>query len=53
MHVTATLAVTVVLKENYPGQPLNGKFRDIRVWRFADSTWKVIAGSVVPLNVDG
>ena len=49
----AVVAVTVELKGNYLGQVLDGKFRYIRVWRLADSTWKVIAGSVVPLNSDG
>ena len=49
----AVVAVTVELKGNYLGQALDGKFRYIRVWRLADSTWKVIAGSVVPLNSGG
>ncbi|MEO7911500.1 MAG: nuclear transport factor 2 family protein [Roseiflexaceae bacterium] len=53
LHVigdTAVVAVTVELKGNYLGQALDGKFRYIRVWKLAESTWKVIAGSVVPLS---
>jgi hypothetical protein len=47
---TAVVAVTVELKGNYLGQALDGKFRYMRVWKLAENTWKVIAGSVVPLN---
>jgi hypothetical protein len=47
---TAVVAVTVVLKGDYLGQALDGKFRYIRVWKLAEGTWKVIAGSVVPLS---
>jgi hypothetical protein len=50
---TAVVAVTVELKGNYLGQALDGKFRYIRVWKLAESIWKVIAGSVVPLNSGG
>ena len=46
---TAVVAVTVTLKGDYLDQALDGKFRYIRVWKLAESTWKVIAGSVVPL----
>jgi hypothetical protein len=49
---TAVVVVTVELRGIYLGQALDGQFRYIRVWKFAESTWKVIAGSVVPLNVD-
>ena len=49
---TAVVAVTVTLKGDYLDQALDGKFRYIRVWRFAESSWKVIAGSVVPLGLD-
>ncbi|MDQ2998188.1 MAG: nuclear transport factor 2 family protein [Chloroflexota bacterium] len=47
---TAVVAVTVALKGDYLGQALDGKFRYIRVWKLVESTWKVIAGSVVPLS---
>jgi ketosteroid isomerase-like protein len=50
---TAVVAVTVELKGNYLGQALDGKFRYMRVWKLAENTWKVIAGSVVPLNSGG
>ena len=50
---TAVVAVTVELKGNYLGQPLDGKFRYIRVWKRVESSWKVIAGSVVPVNSSG
>jgi hypothetical protein len=47
---TAVVAVTVEIKGNYLGQALDGEFRYIRVWKLVERTWKVIAGSVVPLN---
>jgi ketosteroid isomerase-like protein len=50
---TAVVAVTVELKGNYLGQALDGKFRYMRVWKLAENTWKVIAGSVVPLSSGG
>jgi hypothetical protein len=49
----AVVAVTVTLKGTYLGQALDGKFRYLRVWKLAESTWKVIGGSVVPLNSGG
>jgi len=50
---TAVVAVTVEIKGHYLGQPLDGKFRYIRVWKCVESIWKVIAGSVVPLIPKG
>jgi hypothetical protein len=44
------VAVTVEIKGNYLGQEIDGKFRYIRVWKLFENNWKVIAGSVVPLN---
>jgi hypothetical protein len=50
---TAVVAVTVELKGNYLGQLLDGKFRYLRVWKRMGSWWRVIAGSVVPVNSGG
>jgi ketosteroid isomerase-like protein len=49
----AVVAVTVELKGEYLGQALDGQFRYIRVWKAAEGSWKVIAGSVVPLASAG
>jgi len=46
----AVVVVTVLLQGDYLGQALDDKFRYIRVWKLAEGTWKVIAGSVVPLS---
>lgn len=46
------VAVTVEIKGNYLGQEINGKFRYLRVWKLFENNWKVIAGSVVALNID-
>lgn len=46
---TAVVAVTVEMQGSYLGESLDGMFRYIRVWKLTGSTWKVIAGSVVPL----
>ena len=50
---TAVVAVTVMLQGNYLDQVIDGKFRYLRVWKRAESSWKVIAGSVVPLGSGG
>jgi hypothetical protein len=47
------VAVTVEIQGNYLGQDINGKFRYLRVWKLFENDWKVIAGSVVPLNTGG
>lgn len=46
---TAVVAVTVEMQGSYLGESLDGMFRYIRVWKLSGDTWKVIAGSVVPL----
>ena len=43
------VAVTVKITGSYMGQELDGSFRYLRVWKRFNRTWKVIAGSVVPL----
>ncbi|MDZ8221779.1 MULTISPECIES: nuclear transport factor 2 family protein [unclassified Nostoc] len=45
------VAVTVEIKGNYLGQEIDGKFRYLRVWKLFEKNWKVIAGSVVTLNI--
>jgi ketosteroid isomerase-like protein len=47
---TAVVAVTVALKGSYLDQALDGAFRYIRVWKYTNQRWKVIAGSVVPVS---
>ena len=44
------VAVTVALEGSYLGVPLDGRYRYLRVWKRIGSTWRVIAGSVVPLE---
>jgi len=44
------VAVTVELKGSYLGQEIDGRFRYLRVWKRFAGGWKVIAGSVVPLQ---
>ena len=44
------VAVTVALEGSYLGVPLDGRYRYLRVWKRIGSTWRVIAGSVVPLG---
>ncbi|WAL62135.1 nuclear transport factor 2 family protein [Thermocoleostomius sinensis] len=46
------VTVTVEIQGNYLGQEINGKFRYLRVWKWFETTWKVIAGSVVRLNAE-
>ncbi len=44
------VAVTVEIRGNYLGAEIDGKFRYLRVWKLFEHHWKVIAGSVIPLN---
>jgi len=41
----STVAMTLHLKAKYADQIVDGKFKYLRVWKFADNSWKVIAGS--------
>lgn len=41
----STVAVTFHLNAKYADQIIDGKFRYLRVWKFIDNSWKVIAGS--------
>lgn len=47
---TAVVATTINLKAKWYDTPIDGRFRYLRVWKSCDGNWKVIAGSVVPLN---
>lgn len=49
MEDTATVAVTIYLKAKYGDQPIDGKFRYLRVWKLFGHSWKVIAGSGFPI----
>ncbi len=40
-----SVAVTLELKAKYAGQNIDGKYRYLRVWKFTENSWKVIAGS--------
>lgn len=46
---TTIVSVTIEMKGIYLGQPLDGTYKYLRVWRLFDSLWKVIAGSCTPL----
>lgn len=46
---SAVVAVTVALKGTYDGNPINGVFKYIRVWKKVGKNLKVIAGSCVQL----
>jgi ketosteroid isomerase-like protein len=45
----STVAVTLFLKGKYKGQIIDGKYKYLRVWKLFDNSWKVIAGSVIPI----
>lgn len=49
---TAVVSVTVELKGAYMGEPIDGKFSYLRVWKCQDNCWKIITGSctVLPEN---
>lgn len=47
---TVVVAVTIWMVGNYTGHEINGQFRYLRVWKQFEDSWKVIAGSVIPLN---
>ncbi|MBI1767639.1 MAG: nuclear transport factor 2 family protein [Bacteroidetes bacterium] len=46
---TAVVTTIVELKGKFNTQPINGKFRYIRVWRQFNDGWKMIAGSAVQI----
>ncbi len=41
----ASVAVTVHLKANYGEHNIDGTYRYLRVWKFVNGSWKIIAGS--------
>jgi len=45
----STVTVTMFLKGKYDDQIIDGKYKYLRVWKLFDNSWKVIAGSVVPI----
>jgi hypothetical protein len=49
---TSVVSVTVELKGAYMGEPINGKFSYLRIWKCQDNCWRIIAGScaVLPDN---
>lgn len=42
---TAVVTVTVNLKGTFQEQPIEGKFRYVRIWKNADGKWQVIGGA--------
>jgi hypothetical protein len=49
-ETVAVVAVTIDLNAVYYGQPIDGKFRYLRVWKSSGGKWQVIGGSVVPVS---
>lgn len=47
---TAVVAVTISLKGTFDGNPINGAFRYVRVWKQFGESLKVIAGSCIALQ---
>lgn len=43
----AVVSVIVEIKGNYFDNPIDGKFKILRVWKLFNSQWKVIAGSSI------
>jgi ketosteroid isomerase-like protein len=41
----ATVAVTMYIRANLSNDLMESKFRYLRVWKFDNNSWKVIAGS--------
>ena len=41
----ASVAVTVHLKATYGEQNIDGTYRYLRVWKFLNGSWQIIAGS--------
>lgn len=41
----ASVAVTVHLKATNEGQNIDGTYRYLRVWKFMNGSWQIIAGS--------
>ncbi|TGD57916.1 nuclear transport factor 2 family protein [Flavobacterium humi] len=46
---TAVAIVTIETKGKMLNQPIEGKFKYVRVWRLSENHWKVIAGSCMAL----
>ena len=46
---TAVITIAIAAKGSMLGEPIEGKFRYIRVWKLIGNTLKVIAGSCTPI----
>ncbi len=46
---TAVVSVATELKGSFSGQPIDGKFSYLRVWKYGNGNWQVIAGSCIPV----
>lgn len=46
---TAVVSVRISLAGTYLGQPMDGDFRYLRIWKKFAESWQVIAGSCIPL----
>ena len=47
---TAVITIAIAAKGSMLGQPIEGRFRYIRVWKLVCNTLKVIAGSCTPIG---
>lgn len=45
----AIVSVVIHLKGAYLGQPIDGKFKYIRIWKWFGSKWKVIGGAGIQI----
>ena len=43
------VTVNIFLKGKYNGEIIDGKYKYLRVWKQFNNSWKVIAGSVIPI----
>jgi len=46
---SAVVSVIIDLKGTYLKQPINGKFKYLRIWKLLDSKWKIIGGSGIQI----
>lgn len=46
----AIVSARISLNGTFEGEPFNGTFRYLRVWKLFDADWKIIAGSSVRIE---
>jgi ketosteroid isomerase-like protein len=47
MGDVAIVAVTITIMGSYYGQPMDGRYRYLRVWKMFGEDWKVVGGSCI------